>query len=472
MRFESQASGQPRRNSRPLALAGVTALIACGASAHAEPPPGGGPAVTASPQCGPAERWDAKMRMCMRQAGPAQPDEVTPQPAETAPPVLSPSATPAAVSSCPPDRRWDSSMNMCMPAEAAPKTTLMLHLNQFAAYSSTSGPRGKSRVTGPGSWMLTYDNDITAKNHLGIDVMASPEQWTVGDKGTPQLLQTEHIDAMHAHDTIMAVEFRDTVAFGTGDLQKLTFLFAPRGEAAIGPVPFMHRESAEGNPDAPLGHALQDGFHDASTVLGVEYQVARTTLEVTGFSGQNITRPLPIHRLDSYSVRVNQALDDHIRVGASFADALLPDDTGGAQHNQFIDGWLTTSHGRPGATFKSSFIWAETRAGHDAFLSSFLEEAVYQRGKNKFYGRAEVLQVTPNQLDLLTSSGDEGASWVKAVTLGYERTLFEKNDFHLFAGGSYTRDAVPSTFRPEYGADPGGAKLYLRMNYMGKISRY
>jgi hypothetical protein len=472
MRFESQVSRQPRRNSRPLVLAGVTALIACGASAHAEPAQGGGPAATASPQCGPAERRDAKMGMCMRKAGQAKPDEVTSQPAETTPPVSSSSATPSASSSCPSDQRWDPSMNMCVPGDRSPKTMLMFQLNQFAVYSSTSGPRGKSRVTGPGSWMLTYDDDITAKNHLSIDVMASPEQWTVGDKGTPQLLQTEHIDSMHAHDTIMAVEFRDTVAFGAGDPQKLTFLFAPRGAAAIGPVPFMHRESAEGNPDAPLGHALQDGFHDASTVLGVEYQVARTTLEVTGFSGQNITRPFPIHRLDSYGVRVNQDLDDHIRVGASFADALLPDDTGGAQHNQFIAGWLTTSHGRPGATFKSSFVWAETRAGHDAFLSSFLEEAVYQRGKNKFYGRAEVLQVTPHQLDLLISNGDQGASWVKAFTLGYERTLFEKNEFHLYAGGSYTKDMVPSTFRSDYGADPGGEKLYLRINYMGKISHF
>jgi hypothetical protein len=160
-------------------------------------------------------------------------------------------------------------MGMCMPGQAKPKTSLMFQLNQFMVYSNTSGPRGQSRLTGPGLFMLMYDAELSPKNHFRIDLMGSPEQLTVGDRGTPQLLQTDHLDNMHAHDR-----------------QKMTFLFAPRGEAAIGPVPFMHRESAAGNPDAPLGHALQDGFHDASTVLGIEYQNGATTLEATAFSGQ------------------------------------------------------------------------------------------------------------------------------------------------------------------------------------------
>ena len=405
------------------------------------------------------------MGMCMTSQGTAPTIAKAPRPADAAPQANGPDT--GSTPSCPSGQRWDAGMNMCAPGETVPKASLMLHLNQFAIYSRTSGPRGQSRWTGPGAWMLTYGNDITPNNHLSIDVMASPEPWTVGDKGTPQLLQTEHIDSMHAHDTVMALEFRDAVSFGSGESQKLTFLFAPRGQAAIGPVPFMHRESAEGNPDAPLGHARQDGFHDASTVLGVEYQVANTTFELTGFSGQGITRPFPIHRLDSYGVRVNQDLTDHVRVGASFADALLPDDTGGGQHNQFISAWLTTSHGRPGATLKTAFIWGETRAGHDVFLSSFLEEAVYQRGKNNFYGRAETLQLTPSQLELLTSNGSEGARWVEAFTLGYERALFTKNGLSVFGGGSYTKDIVPRAFRPGYGSDPAGGKLYVRIRYMG-----
>ena len=90
-----------------------------------------------------------------------------------------------------------------------------------------------------------------------------------------------------------------------------------------------------------------------------------------------------------------------------------------------------------------------------------------QAGKNNFYGRAETLQITPNQLELLTSNGAEGARWVEAFTLGYERTLFTRNGLSLFGVGSYTNDVVPTAFRPGYGSDPAGAKLYMRIKYMG-----
>jgi hypothetical protein len=374
-------------------------------------------------------------------------------------------------SQCAPTERWDTVMRMCMPAEARQRSVVMFHLNQFMVYSSTSGPRGKSRLTGPGMWMLMYGNDLTSRNHLSIDVMGSPEQLTVGDRGTPQLLQTEHIDNMHAHDTIMALEFRDVVALGAGDTQHLTFLFAPRGEAAVGPVPFMHRESAEGNPDAPLGHALQDGFHDVSTVFGLEYQFGGASLEATAFSGQDIRWPFPLHGPDSYSVRVNQTLGEHVGVGASYADALLPSDVGGAEHNQFIAAWLTTSHRIDGATLKSSFVWGTARVGHGPFLNSFLEEAVYQRGRNKFYGRAEMLQLTPEQLDFVTAGDPADARWTGAFTAGYERTVLQDSRISLFAGGSYTQDWVRSAFRTAYGSGPRGAKFYLRIAVDGRTGR-
>ncbi len=357
-------------------------------------------------------------------------------------------------------------MNMPMPGAASAKSSLTLQINQFMVYSSTSGPRGQTRLTGPGSWMLMYDNALTSRNHFRIEVMASPEQLTVGDRGTPQLLQTENIDAMHAHDTFMALEFRDVVTLGDGDQQHLTFLFAPRGEAAIGPVPFMHRQSAAGNPDAPLGHALQDGFHDASTVLGLQYQIARTSIEATAFSGHDLSWPFPLHSPDSYGVRVNQGINDHVGVGASYADALLPDDAGRGAHNQFISAWLTTSHVIDGNTLKSSLIWGRTRAGHGPYFDSFLGEAVYQRGRNAVYGRAEALQIAPEQLGLTIGSSSADARWVQALTVGYERTLFENHGASLRLGGSYTADFVPGDFHPAYGSELSGAKVYLRMQFM------
>jgi hypothetical protein len=360
-------------------------------------------------------------------------------------------------------------MNMPMPGGVKSSSGVMLRFNQFMIYSHTSGPRGQSRLTGPGMWMLMYDTDLSSRNHLSIDMMGTPEHLTVGDKGTPQLLQTENIDAMHPHDYIMALEFRDSLTLNADKSERLTFLFAPRGEAAIGPVPFMHRESAEGNPDAPLGHSLQDGFHDVSTVLGVEYQLARTTIEATAFSGHNIVWPLPLHRPDSYSFRVNQNIDDHLGIGASYADVLLPGDDGGLEHNRFVAAWLTASYLVGNNTLKASLIWGRGHAAHGPPLNSFLEEAVYQRGRNKFYDRAEVLQISPAQLDLPGSDGAASPKWAGALTVGYERTLFEKSGLALFAGGSYTKDFIPTAFEGAYGSDPRGEKVYLRVAFHGGI---
>jgi hypothetical protein len=387
----------------------------------------------------------------------SQPAAVMDNPAKTALPVtVSPPP-------CPADHPFDPSMNMCMADGAKPMPALTFSLNQFAVYSATSGPRGRSRVTGPGVGMLMYNQALSPRNTLRVNIMATAEQLTVGNKGTPQLFQTENIDNMHPHDYLMALEFRDVIKLGAGDGQELTFLFAPRGAAATGPVPFMHRASAEGNPDAPLGHNLQDGLHDVSTVLGVAYRNSGTTLEATGFSGHGVSWPFPLHKVDSYSVRLTQKINDHVLLGASYADVLSPDDTGGAEHEKFVTGWLATTHQLDGATLKSSFIWGQARAGHEPALNSFLAEAVYQRGMNKLYGRGEFLQITPGQLDLVPLDGSTDAKWVAALTLGYERTLVEKGPFSLFAGGSITRDIAPAEFRPDYGTAPRGAKFYFRI---------
>ena len=491
MNQEMRCRWYPKGSGRPAALVCSLMVAAQGLPAHGQQSPqiehptvvaeslqGVNPATAPPPRpayvattsrCPQVQHWDPQMRMCMPNGVTVESQKSdgvsAPQPDAPTPANPNSADTLPASSSCPSGQSRDSSMGMCMPGRAKAKTSLMFQLNQFMVYSNTSGPRGQSRLTGPGLFMLMYDTELSPKNHFRIDVMGSPEQLTVGDKGTPQLLQTDHLDNMHAHDTIMALEFRDVVALGADDRQKLTFLFAPRGEAAIGPVPFMHRESAEGNPDAPLGHALQDGFHDASTVLGIEYQNGPTTLEATAFSGQNITWPFPTHRPDSYGLRITQRLGDHVSVGGSYADVLLPLDAGGAEHNRFVSAWLTTSHRLHGDSLKSAFIWGQGRAGRDAALNSFLEEGVYKHGSSQFYGRAELIQLSPDQLAIVTANGVAEAKWVEAFTVGYERTLVERGQLSLFVGGSYTKDFIPAGFQPAYGSEPQGIKVYLRVSF-------
>lgn len=440
----SHAPKAPLARFLPYGLVAATLMMSASANA-------------AQPHCLPSQRWNPNMQMCMPQAE-AAPEPTAARPKSTQLPV-------AAAPDNPPGLNPPAAASMVLADGGKDASPFMLQINQFAVFSHTTGPRGQSRLTGPGSWMLMYDQALTPRNHLSISLMASPEQLTVGDKGTPQLLQTENIDNMHAHDTIMALEFRDVISIGSGGDQQLTLLFAPRGAAAIGPVPFMHRQSAEGNPDAPLGHGLQDGFHDASTVLGIEYHFARTTIEATAFSGAAVSWPLPLHSPDSLAFRLTQDIDNHVKLGASYGDVLSPDDAGVERHSHFMSAWLATSHQIGSGTLRTSLVWASERDDHSVSQTSLLAEGAYQRGPNAFFGRAEILQITPEQLDVTTIGASTDPRWVKAITVGYERTLFQQHGHSVRVGGSYTTDIIPSAFRTDYGSDPGGFKLFVRIKF-------
>ena len=378
--------------------------------------------------------------------------------------VTSQAPTASVSGRCPDGQTFSASMDMCMPAVPEEGGSLSFRLNQFAVYSDTSGPRGLARTTGPGLWMLMYERQLAPGNRIRVDVMGSAEQVTVGDRGTPQLLQTENIDSMHPHDTIMAVEIRDTLDLDADGRSQLTILFAPRGSASYGPVPFMHRLSAEGNPDAPLGHDSQDGLHDVSTVLGLSYRRGPTTIEMTAFSGKGVSWPLPLHESDSWAVRINQTIGEHLGLGVSFADVLVSDDLGGVEHERFAAAWLAGSHEIGGGHLYSSFVLGRHQTDGDPVSSSVLAEAVYRRGADSVYGRAETLQVARAQLDIGPPLGADEPRWVQAITVGYERRVVQRNGVTLSLGGSYTLDFVPDPFGPAYGDDPHGVKVYGRIS--------
>ena len=69
----------------------------------------------------------------------------------------------------------------------------------------------------------------------------------------------------------------------------------------------------------------------------------------------------------------------------------------------------------------------------------------------------------------VVADGDTVPKWAGALTLGYERTLFEKTGVSLFAGASYTKDFIPAEFTHAYGNDPGGAKVYVRVAFDGRL---
>ncbi len=394
---------------------------------------------------------------------------------------------------CPQGQHPDTSMGgMCMPDETQPTPALgqttpelnrnlefSFHLNQFFVAGETSGPRGRHEVYSPGMWMLDATKLLSNSNQLKAEFMGTTDKWLIPNRGYPELYQTgeanlagrPYIDAQHPHSSpIMGLTFSDIISFA--DHRTLTFFAAPRGEATAGPDAFMHRPSAEGNPYAPLSHHLQDVFHITSTVFGTSYEDPIHKLEVSAFSGHEPSPEavnLDIHRPDSFGFRYGRKISDVVRIGGAYARVYQ--DEGTPSHTDDPSLWLTTGSRLGEGSLNTESIWGMV---HDELtsrnLNGFVEEFVYRLNRHHIFGRVEILQRTSDQLEIIGPTMSEQPQWIKAITLGYENRIFQKEMFELYLGGSYTQDISPTLFSDAYSAYPHGFEVHLRTSWMtGKM---
>ena len=407
--------------------------------------------VYAQQACPAGEHWDSSMHMCMP-------------------------------NKCPAGEHWDSGMNMCMPNTS--NNSLHIHTNAFLVGSSTSGPQGRNAIYSPNMGMIEYKLKLSEKSTFGADAMLSTEKWTLPKTGSPQVLQTGEAtqdgtlynNAQHPHPAVMGVGVSYSRTVGMSDDNKITLFFDPRGEATAGPPAFMHRKSSESNPNVPLGHHVgQDVFHITSTVAGAKYEDQKTTVAASVFSGKE---PIPtslaidMHKPDSYGILVSRFITPEIQAGTSFANVLSAHQDAiqiqeGAEKENAFSAWVSTKHQIKNGTLNTASIFGmvSNRTTHTN-LKSFLEEFSYELEKNNFFGRIEVLQRTPEQLQIAVTDNLTGARWVQALTVGYERKIAQTNDTRIYAGGSYTKSIVPSEFKSTYGGNPDQVELHLRVNLM------
>jgi len=338
----------------------------------------------------------------------------------------------------------------------------------FGVLSFAPGPRGINQFALPNMFMLDTGRSIGERNFVNLDLMTTTELWTYPQRGYPQLLQIgeEHgngqpfIDAQHPHSSpIMGLTLSDTVSLGRGGGLKL--FFAPRGESTDGPVPFMHRDSARDNPDAPLGHHVgQDVGHISSTVLGAQFNLARTTIEASVFNG---TEPdptkvdLPLGPINSEALRVTYALTASDRVMGSIAnvqqeDPQYPGSTSATRLSASLYDHLALAN--LDYLDHAFIVGSIQRHPNQPTLSSVLDEALLQRGSSAYWGRIEVLQRLRSELEIPGSppgSADE-KHWVSALTLGYTYWSPLHDGLQVGFGGSLTLDVIPGDWASAYGS--------------------
>jgi hypothetical protein len=140
----------------------------------------------------------------------------------------------------------------------------------YLTFNDQGGPRGGRELSSQNWWMGMAQRRLKRGTFL-VNLMLSLEPATLGKNGYREIFQAGEtykgaplVDRQHPHEFLMQAAAGWQVDTGNN---RFTFMGAAAGEPALGPVAFMHRQSAFENPTAPLGHHTFDSTHIAMGVL-------------------------------------------------------------------------------------------------------------------------------------------------------------------------------------------------------------
>src|SRR5262245_57471711 len=183
--------------------------------------------------------------------------------------------------------------------------------NVFAGYNYQQRQFADFKAWESQNWFMGSASRSAGGGRLTIGSMLSLEPFTLHAHGSPQLFQTGEsfkqaplLNYQHPHDLLM--ELGATYERPVGRLG--LYIGADLvGSPTLGPIPFMHRESARSNPQVPLTHHFMDATHITTGVVRGGVNMGPVTIESSVFRGAesdenrlNVERP----RLDSWAARV------------------------------------------------------------------------------------------------------------------------------------------------------------------------
>jgi hypothetical protein len=351
-----------------------------------------------------------------------------------------------------------------------PSWAWMTDANLFFGYNYQHREFGDQSAWESQNWFMLHGSRPFGRGQFQLEGMASLEPFTMRGIGSPQLFQTGEsyqggplIDRQHPHDLLMELGAtyrirRGAVAFLAGA--------ALVGTPALGPTPFMHRESARENPQAPLAHHYLDSTHITPGVLTGGVELGRLTLEGSWFRGEepdeyrlNIARPW----LDSWSVRGQwrrgpwqaQVSGGILHKPSWFEPYDIPRVTASIEFNGSL-----RSH-----PLAATVAWGENREIHGILDGYLLEWNAGLTPRSRLYGRAEA--VAKDLLDLGFPDPPGIVSFhrishVAALTLGYVHDIRDATWGRLGIGGDATFYHVPDNMLDYYGTSPHSFHVFVR----------
>jgi hypothetical protein len=372
---------------------------------------------------------------------------------------------------------WDVDLQRVMPFPTASTGTILLLRGYgfFEGIGEEGVLRGRADFAAPTLFSADLGTTLGHGQYLNLDLALTSDLWTLASIGSPELLQIGaangtgpvFLDAQPPQSSpIQGLTLSDTIALAD-DQSNLKLFFAPRGTSTDGPIDFMHRLTGMVNPDTPLGQADgQDVGRSSSTVLGESLKLGSLSLEASIFNG-TLSDPtqvdFPLGILNSYAFRLMNEFSPQFMVMASYAWVANPE-PGVADvqrysaslyaHLPLTDSWA----------FHDTFIYGGiSNWDNSAYLSSFLDEVLLNDPKTSLFARLELLQRTPNELQIPNLSSPDSGQWITAITVGYSHQVAAWDGWELRAGLSITNDLVPADYSDAYAGNPITYKFFFQL---------
>ena len=356
----------------------------------------------------------------------------------------------------------------------------------FLTYNDQGGRRGDQELVSQNWWMGMASRPFS-RGQLTFSLMLSLDPLTMPGNGYALLFQTGEtwhdepiVDRQHPHDFLMqaAVSWRMPVGRGFN----LTLTGAPVGEPTLGPVAFMHRQSASENPSAPLGHHTLDSTHISNSgVIAAGIDRGPWAIETSIFRGEEPDEQrwdlMDVGALDSWAVRGWYRPSERWQFQASHGFLNEPEagqhvdvrrtTASGSWVREAADGWTA-------ATLALGYNDKSEGPGNVAFLA----EATHRFGATSIFGRWESVEVESEVL-LTGAHGDHhgeeddafAPAWVTALTAGVARDLAGWRGYELGAGADLTAYRLPELLQPAYGASPVSFHVFLRVRAPAAMGR-
>jgi hypothetical protein len=347
----------------------------------------------------------------------------------------------------------------------------MLHYNLLAGYDAQGSDRGAGELMST-NWVMGMASHVWEGGLFNARAMLSAEPFTTGgESGYPLLLQTGEAvngvplhDRQHPHNLFMELAASYSHAL-LGPVAYELYV-APVGEPALGPVAFSHRTSAMSNPFAPLGHHWEDATHISFGVATLGLFTHQWKLEASWFNGREPDQnryDFPLQVPDSYSARLSFNPNENWSFEISYGHLPSPEQLYPGVSVQHLVGSAMFSLPLDSGNWSSTLVVGHNVEAGAPSSTAWLLESNLELRRDTFFGRAEVVQKTGQDLVLAPSVG--GNLFTSGVLeLGYLREVAQLGPVRLGLGAVGAMDFLPPGLEPYYGTRlPLSGMLFLRL---------